>query len=289
MAVRNTALLPQILVHGTRSFHSEGPGKGSEDVTQRPDGIAGYKFSALVTSSSPMPSNTKIILFTIIISGLPIYMYLKGRKDGAQDLTAQLPDCKFFTEREALRKEHEKLKLMYEDMPIGLDNGLQEQRIKLAQKVETLDREELEHLRQRAMVLERRLKPQRPSADIDAAKDHISRIRRIQEDVKSRVKELEHLRQRAMVLERRLKPQGQSADNDAAKDDASRIRGIKEAPKSREKELEAQTKAKDQKKRIQELNEPKSERVSSVASSMLFGSALAFGVTMIMSVVENSI
>ena len=76
-----------------------------------------------------------------------------------------------------------------------------------------------------------------------------------------------------------------SADNDAAKDEMGQIRQAKGALQIRKRELEAQ--AKNRKKRIQELNAPKSERLSSIASSMLLGSALTFGVTMIMSAIIN--
>ena len=179
MAVRNTTLLPQNLVHGIRRLHSEMVGKGSEDLTQRPDGIAGDKFSALVSSSCPMSNSIILEESTAAISGgsnkpannaesaspttsskghtnstdanlsssgelyglasffciLGLFgisfclyeIYLRGWEHGVGALMAQLPDCKIFTEREALRKEQKELfQSMDDDMvirwPYGLEN-----------------------------------------------------------------------------------------------------------------------------------------------------------------------
>ena len=427
MAVRTTALLPQILLHGARSLHSGLPGKGSEDVTQRPDGTAGDKFSVLVSSSSPMPNRIQIIhegntaansdgsnelatkanstspnmlskdsikstcpnqsssdeasylaflvarlLFYLVLS---IFIYLKGWKDGARDSAAQPPDCKIFTKREALRKEEEKLKSMDDDMVIRWLYGLQEQGKELAEKGETLDRKELEHLRRRAMVLESKLKMQNvfietinarecPRGIVNAGVFPDETYARNFGAVYLEIAELEPgdlllgiegkeplecpeypncsgakadppMRQvegfpstkivpqepnqvvevytilRAVPYEddsmTHAKPDTEtigppmtkpgpgpasnkvleslSADNDAAKDEMGQIRRVKEALKSREKELEAQ--AKDRKKRIQELNAPKSERTSSITSKLVLGSVLGFGATMIMFVIGN--
>ena len=204
-------------------MHSEIPGKGSKDVTQRPNEIVGDKYSTLVSPSSPMPNSIQIIherntaansggsnelaikanstspnmsskdpikstcpnqsssdessdlvflvarlLFYFVLS---IFIYLKGRKHGARDLAAQLPDCKFFVEREALRKEEEQLKSMDDDMVLRRAYGLQEKEKELAEKVETLDKKELEHLRQRAMLFESKLKTQNVSFEAVNARE----------------------------------------------------------------------------------------------------------------------
>lgn len=67
-----------------------------------------------------------------------------------------------------------------------------------------------------------------------------------------------------------------SAERCATKEEMSQIKQAKEALTSREKELE--TKTNDRKKRIQELNAPKSDQTWPVVQGMLFGSALAIGV-----------
>lgn len=61
-----------------------------------------------------------------------------------------------------------------------------------------------------------------------------------------------------------------SAEKDATNEEICRIKQAKEALTSREKELEA--KSKDRKRRIQQLNAPKSDPIWPV----LLGSALAF-------------
>ena len=63
-----------------------------------------------------------------------------------------------------------------------------------------------------------------------------------------------------------------SAERDATSEEMNQIKQAKEALTSREKGLEAESK--DRKKRIQELNAPKSDPIW----PMLFGSALTFGV-----------
>ena len=151
-----------------------------------------------------------------MFSGVAIVFYKKGRKRGAQDLTAQLPDGKIFAEREGLRKEEEKLN----QSPAPLRNQIKE----LAGKVKALDKKELEHLRQRAMVLEGKFETQEAS---------IEKVR--------------------------------AQDNAAANEEMAQIM-LKEALK---------------------IREGKSNHVSSIASGMLLGSALAFGVTMVMSVARQ--
>ena len=419
MAIRTTALLPQILFHGTRTLHSEIPGKGSEDVTQRPDGIAGDKCSTLVSSSSPMPNSIQsiherntaansggsdelaikanstspnmsskesikstcpnqsssddssdlvfLVALLLLYFILSIFIYLKGRKHGARNLAAQLPDCKFFIEREALRKEEEKLKSMDDDKVLRWAYGLQEKEKELAEKVETLDRKELEHLRQRAMLFESKLKTQNVSieavnarerphgavnAGVSADKTYARKVGGLYletADLQPRDPLLgieergplgcsgwpnysgaqadSPMRQAEVFPSAKVVPQDSnrvvevykifrtapyeddsmahakldtetigsrmtnavleslSADNDAAMDKMGQIRRVKEALKSREKELEAQVK--DRKKRIQELSAPTSEGTSSIASRLVLGSALGFGITIIMSVIGN--
>ena len=327
MAVRTTALLPQNPFHGIRSLHSEIPGKGSEDVTQRLDGIAGDKLSALVSSSSPMPNsiqinlegnkaatssvsnepatkpksaspnvsskdstkstrpdvsrsaervlNATILSFLIVFCGLPLLTYLKGREDGAQDLTAQLPDSEIFTERESLRKKQEKLRSNDESVILHNHDGLQKQAKRLAEEAETLNRKYLDHVRQRAMVIERKLKKQKASIETVNALKHLHEA-----VIAGLFLDKPYARKVGGLCLETL-----SADKDAAKDEMGQIRRMKEALQSREKELEVE--AMDRKKRIQELNAPKSEPISSIASKMLLGSAVAFGATMIMSVIGN--
>ena len=188
-------------------------GKGSEDLTQRPDGIAGDKFSALVSSSCPMSNSIILEESTAAISGgsnkpannaksaspttsskghtnstdanlsssgelyglasffciLGLFgisfclyeIYLRGWEHGVGALMAQLPDCKIFTEREALRKEQKELfQSMDDDMVIRWPYGLENRRKELAEKLEKLERKELEYLRQRANVLESKLETQ---------------------------------------------------------------------------------------------------------------------------------
>ena len=66
-----------------------------------------------------------------------------------------------------------------------------------------------------------------------------------------------------------------SADKDATKEEMSQINRAKEALKHREKELEI--KDKERKKRIQQVNAPKSDQGWSVFKGMLVGSAIALG------------
>ena len=196
MAVRNTALLPQISVHGTRSLHSEIAEKILEDVPQGHNAniatsaspnmsVKNFTKSTYPNKSSSDEDNCPgVLLCMVIISGLAIFIYCQGRKDGAQNLMAQLPDCKFFTEREALRKEQERLKPIEGDLIIFWNDGLRKRIKELAEKFETLDRKEIEHLRQRAMVLEKNLKTHSLSADDHAAKHEMGKIRRTKKKLK---------------------------------------------------------------------------------------------------------
>lgn len=147
---------------------------------------------------------------------MAVFYHEKGRNRGAQDLTAQLPDGKIFAEREYLRNEEQKLK--------QCPAPQRKQEKELAEKIKALDKKELEHLRERAMVLEGKLETEEASI----------------EEVRAR-------------------------DNAAANEEMAQIM-MKEALKIRER---------------------KSNHVSSIASGMLLGSALAFGVTMLMSVARQ--
>ena len=329
MAVRTTALLPQFLFHGIRNLHSETPGKGWEDVTQRLDGIAGDKLSALVSFPFPMPNRIQINLeenkaatssvsnepttkpksaspnvsskdstkstrpgelssaehpvldvilflsFLIVCCSLPFFAYLEGRKHGAQDLTAQLPDCEIITERESVRKKQEELRSNDESIILHNHDDLQKQAKRLAEDAETLNRKYLDHVRQRAMVIERKLKKQNASIETVNALKHLHEA-----VIAGLFPDKPYARKVGGLCLETL-----SADKDAAKDEMGQIRRMKEALQSREKELEVE--AMDRKKRIQKLNAPKSEPISSVPSKMLLGSAVAFGVTMLMSVIGN--
>ncbi|KAF6232425.1 hypothetical protein HO173_009304 [Letharia columbiana] len=299
-----------------------------------------------------------------VISILAICIYGKGRKRGAQDLTAQLPDGKIFTDREGLRKEEEELKQITETFmvfhPCGKCDGefnvhhdiLRNKRKELAEKVEGLDRKELEHVRQRAMVLEGKLKRQKASIEMDRARESpreavkagilpdetytetvdglysetpscsgekadppmeqaemfpsanlVAQVPSQGPEMNETPRTVRH-RENSMAHTKpdtrttgppRMKTgsspashvvlRSLSADYDAACEEMGQIKRAKEALETRERELEAQDN--DRKERVQELNAPKSDQMSSIASGMLLGSALAFGVTMMMSVVET--
>lgn len=300
-----------------------------------------------------------------MISILVICIYEKGRKRGAQDLTAQLPDGKIFTDREGLRKEEEELRQITEIFmvfqPCGKCDGvfnmenhdiLRNRRKELAEKVEGLDRKELEHVRQRAMVLEGKLKRQKASIEMDRARESsreavkagilpvetytetvdglysetpscsgekadppmeqaemfpsanlVAQVPSQGPEMNETPRTVRH-RENSMAHTKpdtrttgppRMKTgsspashvvlKSLSADYDAACEEMGQIKRAKEALETRERELEAQDN--DRKERVQELTAPKSDQMSSIASGMLLGSALAFGVTVMMSVVET--
>lgn len=327
------------------------------------------------SSSSVSSDPFELAVVLLVVIGILSGIYLQGKKSGAQDLTAQLPDCKTFFKREALQKEENNLKSP-NNMWVRLDPVYRQKKEKeLAEKVETLDKEELEHLRQRAMVLERKLKTQNASIETEDAREHPRGAvnAEISPD-KAYARKLEGLyletadphprdpllgrkekgplgcpeypycsgvnadppkRQAEVFPSTKVVPQDPnqvigmnemprtvpheddsmtharpdtkpigpsmtkagrgpasnvvleslSADNNAAKDEMGQIRLAKKALEGRKKELEAQ--AKDRKKLIQELNASKSGGISSIASGMLLGSALAFGVTMIRSAIGS--
>ena len=262
-------------------------------------------------SSSDKPPHTDLVLTTLFIFlPLSIYIYVKGRKHGANKLSAQLPDSEFFNEREALRKEQEELKS--KDDVFSWPFGQQELRKELAEKVERLDTRELKHLRRREKVLESRLETQSvpvetvnarkgPHGDVNVGilpgQEYARTSYKIAMSVPHENDPMTHAKpdtETTGPLITKLGPGPEfnvfletlSAENDAAKDEIDQITRTKGALRSREKELEAQ--AKDRKKRVHEFNAPKSGRISSFASSMLLGSALTLGaVTMIMSAVGN--
>ena len=171
-----------------------------------------------------------------------------------------LPDYKIFTEREALQEMERNLELMDDLIDFRCC-------VRLVEMASTLDEKESEHLRQRIKELRTRLKTRNASIEIDNARERSREaVNAVISSVETCVRKFERI-----YLE--------SADPQRS-DPLLRA----EAPKSREKELDAQ--ALDRKERIQELNTPKSEGISS-ASKVLLGSALGVGVTMIMSVIEN--
>ncbi|CAD6583171.1 MAG: hypothetical protein ASARMPRED_001249 [Alectoria sarmentosa] len=199
----------------------------------------------------------------IIFSVVAVFYHEKGRRRFSQNLTAQLPDGKIFAKREYLRKEEEKLN----DFP----SPIPKQEKELAEKIKALDKKELAHLRQRVMVLEGKLETQEASI----------------ETVRARESPHEAVNTGSLPDETHTKTVD-DLDSDPnllfVNEEMGLIKRAIEALKSRERELEAQVK--DGKKRIQELNAPKSNHVSSIAC-MLLGSALAFGVTMVMSVARQ--
>lgn len=121
------------------------------------------------------------------------------------------------------------------------------------------------------------------SAEKDATNEEMGQIKRAKEALKRREKELEA---QGKNRKKRMQELDSPKLNRSAATNKERgqIKRAEEAPKSRERELKTQ--GKDREKRIQELDSPRSDQILPIASGMLLGSALAFGVTMI-SVVRN--
>ena len=121
------------------------------------------------SAESSYPGFDPISLIIYFI--LSVFIYCKGRKHGAENLTAQLPDCEIFNEREALRQRQEKLKSKENQMVFLWPYNrwelpdLRELAKELVENVETLDRKELEHLQQRANELKSRLETQNVSVE----------------------------------------------------------------------------------------------------------------------------
>lgn len=322
-------------------------------------------------SNTSDESRTLAGVFVLVLFIGLVYLY--GHMSGAESMRAQLPDYEIFTEREALREKQEHLRSLYYSPNPKVLASLPEQEKRLAEELEMLDRKAVEHLRQRAMMLERKLKPPNASTDTDHARESPRGVVNAQmfcegdartfgglyletADLQPTDYFLEREEKRpsecpgcpdcslekadpptrqAEMVPAKIVPQDPkqvievceilmtvmheddstshaqpdpetirppmtetgpgpapnavleslSADTDAAKDEMDQIRRTQQALKSREKELEAQ--AKDRKKRIQELNTPKSGGISSVASNVVLGSALGFGFMMIMSMIRD--
>ena len=206
MAVRNTALLPQTLFHGTRSLHSGMAGKGLEDVTRRADGIVGGKFGTLVSSSFPMPDGVQIMLEgnMAATSG--------GSKEPTTKANSASPNVSSEDSTERGQKVAETLFVLYV--------------FSSAVYVLVLF----------GSFVYNDLKSQKEEMTLESTDDFV------------------YLQKQKELL----------AENDEM------IGRIAE-----------------QKKRIQELAAPMFEWISSIAARMLLGSALAFGVTAIMFVIER--
>lgn len=328
------------------------------------------------SSPDKPPDSFLYVLKVCFLSYVAFISYRNGRERGAQDLTAQIPDGKIFTERESLRKEEERLKQSPEFLTVlrhcakcdsmfrVRHHILRDQKKELAEKIEALDKEELEHLRKRAMVLERRLGRQKRSIETDVVRESLLEDVNgwmVQDKTHTKMVEASHselpcillpgpfprieegpcvcpncsggnanpaMRQSEKSPSANVVPQVPSqglkvnetprtvphqddstahtkpdtettglprtktrpspasnailesliADDDATNEEIGQIQRAKEALKSRERELEAQ--GKERKKRMQELNAPKSDQTWPIARGMVFGSALAFGVTM---------
>ena len=217
MAVRNNAMLPRIIFHGTRSLHSEIAGKGSEDVARRADGIAGGKFGALVSSSFPMPDGVQIMLEGNMAgtSG--------GSKERTNEANSTGPNVSSEDSTELGQKVAEALFVLFtlgSSVYVLILIGTSVYFHLEAQKEEMTK----EEMTKEEMTLE----------SIKNLKEY---TRRLNENT----------------------------------------RWLNENRRRIEEDM----------KRIQELNAPMSERTSSVASRMLLGSALTFGVTTIMFVIER--
>ena len=377
----------QIIVDGKTATTS---GTSDEPATKA-DPTSSYtssKNSTKSTSSDQSSSEKKddcddgFLCFLVFqcfwVIGLPLFLYTKGRRDGTKALAAQIPDSKIFAEREKLQKEEERLKNAPELIMFPQcgycgrlfdvhQSNLQNQRKKLAEKFEALDKEELQHLKERAMVLETKLETQKASFETEKARESsheavnmgilpdktgteaVDKPYTVAADLRcpgllsgpfgcsrcSGEKADPPMREAGKSLPAtsvpwtprrglemnetptilphqddsmvRTKPdtkvtgppttkrapstasnvvlESLSAENDATNEEMSQIKRAKEALKSREKELKAQ--GKDWKKRMQELNTPKSDQITPVASGMLLGSVLAFGVSMMMSVYRS--
>ena len=173
LPTKTTPSVPQILFHRTRRLHST-----SEEPTT--DSAPSSQSSSNKESSSDSPI-LDISLFLLLVFGPAAITYERGWKRGAQELRDQLPDGKLFTAREGLREEEKQLnKTPKEPFSINVckechryyDMGhakQQKQRRTLAGKSEALDKEELEHLRQRVRVLEGKLETQKTSIETDLA------------------------------------------------------------------------------------------------------------------------
>ena len=290
----------QVIVDGE---HATTPASFNEPATKADSTCpnTSSKISTESTSSSQSSSNkddsteTASIgppLFVLLCCGgliLVYYFHQKGRERGARDLKDLIPEGKIFTEREGLLKKEEWLKeeagrTIFCPMCGKLDcerNGkLQNQRKALAERIEALDRKELQQLRQRTSVLEGKLERQKASIETDRARESPVGIL----PNKTHMGTIDGRYSGTADLD-----SPKSNHSAATREEMGRIKRAEETPKSRERELETQRK--DREKRIQELilefESRKSDRILRIASGMLLGSALAYGVTKMISVVRN--
>ncbi len=127
------------------------------------------------------------------------------------------------------------------------------------------------------------------SADNDATNEEMGQIKRAKEALKRCEKELEAQGKDRQGKDRKKRIQElnspKSNHRAATNEERGQIKRAEEAPKSRERKPETQGKSRE--KRMQELDSPRSDQILPIASGMLLGSALAFGVTMMISVVRN--
>ena len=94
-------------------------------------------------------------------------VYLEDQRRSAQCFAARIPGGRIFAERIELWKEEEVIKKGISMMSPGGSGEpeLQQRKKKLEEKNEALDKEELEHLRQRARVLEGKLESRKASVE----------------------------------------------------------------------------------------------------------------------------
>lgn len=162
-------MLPRNILWGIRRLHSETSDEEGRD--------AGKKFSLLFWS-----------IWSVFLASVPYHI---GRRQGVQDLKAQLPEAKMGTEREALRKEEEELKddsrKSWEDQHCGKCRYTFEvrrdisrrKRREVTEKIEALIEKGLEHLKQRVIELEADLATQRKSIETDRSQKTPLEIRAI--------------------------------------------------------------------------------------------------------------
>ena len=111
------------------------------------------------------------------------FSYLRCRRGGVEGFPVQVPEASFLIEKEALRKEEENLNRNPGRFTGSHHCGKckctfdvrhdvsRERRMKLAEKKEALGMKEMEHLKQRKIVLEKDLETQRKSAETDTAEE----------------------------------------------------------------------------------------------------------------------
>ena len=272
----------------------------------------------------------KRIFGSLLSLSLALFMYLEGKKRGAQSLKDRLPAAEMLAQREALQKEEKKLK---KPPTVYVHRQCGECKIKYSVECKTVWKEEKElnekkdvaakqeliYHRQCIRELERDLETRKASAESDKARKipleavpgpdlsycvyverkpfpcpncHAEKAEGLAaNDAPKSVPHQNHLifkcqpkteytglqlsKPALVQASNNLALESLSADKDTTQEEMKQIKRAKETLKHREKELEV--KDKERKKRIQQLNAPKSDQGWSIVKGILVGSALAFG------------